>query len=68
MHFCVVPVALVIPQRTPALFPQPIRECLRQALAQKNAKPLLQEAGLTIHQVTNAEIWTTALRDRRKVL
>lgn len=41
---------------------------VRQALSQKGAKPLLQKAGLTIHQVTDAEIWTTALRDRRNAL
>lgn len=41
---------------------------LRKALEHKNAKPLLQKARLTIHQVTDAEIWTTALRDRRNAL
>lgn len=41
---------------------------VRQALSQKAAKPLLQKAGLTIHQVTDAEIWMTALRDRRNAL
>lgn len=41
---------------------------VRQALAHKNSKTLLQNAGLTIHQVTDAEIWTTALRDRRNAL
>lgn len=41
---------------------------VRQALAHKNAKALLQKAGLTIHQVVDAEIWTTALRERRNAL
>lgn len=41
---------------------------VRQALSQKGAKPLLQKACLTIHQVTDVEIWTTALRDRRNAL
>ena len=41
---------------------------VRQALSQKSAKPLLQNAALTIHQVADAEIWTTALRDRRNAL
>jgi hypothetical protein len=41
---------------------------VRKALEQKTAKPLLQKAGQTIHQVTDAEIWTTTLRDRRNAL
>ncbi len=41
---------------------------VRRALETKSAKPLLQKAGLTIHQVVDAEIWTTALRDRRNAL
>lgn len=41
---------------------------VRQALAHKNAKTLLQKAGLTINQVADAEIWTTALRERRNAL
>jgi hypothetical protein len=41
---------------------------VRKALEHKNAKPLLQKAGLSIHQVVDAEIWTTTLRDRRNAL
>jgi hypothetical protein len=37
-------------------------------LEHKNAKPLLAKAGLSVHQVNDAEIWTTALRDRRNAL
>jgi hypothetical protein len=35
---------------------------------ESQGKPLLQKAGLTIHQIIDAEIWTTALRDRRNAL
>jgi hypothetical protein len=41
---------------------------VRTALEHKNAKPLLAAAGLSVHQVTDAELWTTALRDRRNAL
>lgn len=41
---------------------------VRKALEHKNAKPLLLKAALTIHQVVDAEIWTTVLRDRRNAL
>ncbi|MEQ1829476.1 MAG: hypothetical protein ABL921_26160 [Pirellula sp.] len=40
---------------------------VRKTLESKG-KPLLQKAGLTIHQVVDAEIWTTALRERRNAL
>jgi hypothetical protein len=40
----------------------------RKVLEHKNAKPLLAKAGLSFHQVNDAEIWTTALRDRRNAL
>lgn len=41
---------------------------VRKALEHKNAKPLLSKAGVGIHHVTDAEIWTTALRHRRNAL
>ena len=41
---------------------------VRKALEHKNAKPLLEKAGQSIHQVVDAEIWTTTLRDRRNAL
>jgi hypothetical protein len=41
---------------------------VRKVLEHKNAKPLLANAGLSIHQVNDAEIWTTTLRDRRNAL
>ena len=41
---------------------------VRKAIESKAAKPLLQKAGLTIHQVADVELWTTALRDRRNAL
>src|SRR5262245_43411078 len=41
---------------------------IRKVLEHKNAKALLAKAGLSIHQVNDAEIWTTALRERRNAL
>jgi hypothetical protein len=41
---------------------------VRKVLEHKNAKPLLQRASRSIHQVNDVEIWTTALRDRRNAL
>lgn len=40
---------------------------VRKTLESKG-KTLLQKANLTIHQVADCEIWTTALRDRRNAL
>ncbi len=41
-----------------------IRKCLEGG----HAKPILKKAGQTISKVADAEIWTTALRDRRNAL
>lgn len=41
---------------------------IRKALEQPNGKALLKNAGLTIAQVVDAELWTTTLRDRRNAL
>ncbi len=35
---------------------------------ENNGKHLLDKAGLKIHQIVDAEIWTTALRERRNAL
>jgi hypothetical protein len=40
----------------------------RRALEHKNAKPLLQKAAVSIHNLTDAEVWTTTLRERRNAL
>lgn len=41
---------------------------VRKALDHKNASALLTKAGRNKHQVGDAEVWTTVLRDRRNAL
>ena len=41
---------------------------VRKALEHKNSKPILQAAGISIHNVTEAEVWMTTLRERRNAL
>jgi hypothetical protein len=41
---------------------------IRKALEQPNGKSLLKAAGQHIAKVTDAEVWTTTLRDRRNAL
>lgn len=41
---------------------------IRKALEQPDGKALLRDAGQHIAKVTDAEVWTTALRDRRNAL
>jgi hypothetical protein len=41
---------------------------IRKVLEHKNSKPILQKAGLSIHNVTDAEVWMTTLRERRNAL
>ncbi len=41
---------------------------VHKALQPKTVKPLLEGAGRTIHHVQDAEVWTSALRDRRNAL
>ena len=41
---------------------------IRKALEQPNGKELLKEAGQHFAKVTDAEVWTTTLRDRRNAL
>ncbi len=41
---------------------------IQKALEQPDGKVLLKAAGVTIPKVNDAEVWTTALRDRRNAL
>lgn len=41
---------------------------VRKSLEHGDAKPLLKAAGVTIHSVNDAELWTTELRERRNAL